>query len=421
MTEVGAGAWSYPSQPTRTRTVPPLAPTAVRFVRYCTQKDLKGEDSSALPAIVVAWDEPADTGGDAIVEYYVQRAAAPLPLRGAHAHSKWITAARIDAQPGGSGACSSTVGGLQPGSEYFVRACAKSAAGTSPWSAMSLPIRVPPIAPAVPTRVSARVRLCVHADVSWAAPVTDGGDRIVSYEVKAVDSQYQEWVHPVVATGSRPCATSMTISGLIELEHYQFAVRALNAAGRSEWSELSDVVRAESTRHPPPAQPRVVRTTSTSVTLQWERASGAACECFEVIAYELDVKLVRVNVWARVELSPLELATALEKQQAVVRGLLPAELYCFRVRSRSENDLVSDFSLPSDDARTNPTYPDAPLQPILVATAPLLKRGELRVEWDELKCTGGSAVTHYEFDLIDLGSVQAVGAQGVPQCAWSMR
>jgi hypothetical protein len=213
----------------------------------------------------------------------------------------------------------------------------------------------------------------------------------------------------------------MTISGLIELEHYQFAVRALNAAGRSEWSELSDVVRAESTRHPPPAQPRVVRTTSTSVTLQWERASGAACECFEVIAYELDVKLVRVNVWARVELSPLELATALEKQQAVVRGLLPAELYCFRVRSRSENDLVSDFSLPSDDARTNPTYPDAPLQPILVATAPLLKRGELRVEWDELKCTGGSAVTHYEFDLIDLGSVQAVGAQGVPQCAWSMR
>jgi hypothetical protein len=120
---------------------------------------------------------------------------------------------------------------------------------------------------------------------------------------------------------------------------------------------------------------------------------------------------VRVDVWARVELLPLEQAAALEKQQLVVRALLPAELYAFRVRSRSETDLVSDFSLPSDSIRTDPTYPDAPLLPTLIISAQL-KRGELRVEWDELKCTGGSAIMHYELDLVELGSTQSVAEEG---------
>lgn len=89
-------------------------------------------------------------------------------------------------------------------------------------------------APGAPATVTAtRVADQLAVQVTWTAPVSNGGEAITGYTVRLVSDPTK--------TCSTTTTLTCTISGLAEATPYQFAVRATNAIGTGD-STLSNVV-----------------------------------------------------------------------------------------------------------------------------------------------------------------------------------
>ena len=102
-------------------------------------------------------------------------------------------------------------------------------------------VTTPPATPVVPNAPG--IGLATAGDESavirWTAPNFDGGTPIFGYEVQVLDPDTSIAVG-VDATG--PEASEMTMTGLSNGVSYSFWVRAVNAAGASEFSAMSNVV-----------------------------------------------------------------------------------------------------------------------------------------------------------------------------------
>lgn len=172
--------------------------------------------ASASPtddAALVSWTAPASDGGSAISGF------------------------RATASPGGATCTaippttSCQVGGLTNGQSYTFTVTAANAAGTGPSSAASAPV-TPRTVPGAPTGVVAQPGNG-SAQVSWTAPLSNGGSVISSYAVTAMP-------------GGATCAWSSgplecTLSGLSNGQPYTFTVVAHNAAGDGAPSNPSGV------------------------------------------------------------------------------------------------------------------------------------------------------------------------------------
>lgn len=85
----------------------------------------------------------------------------------------------------------------------------------------------------------------------WAPPAHDGGAPLRGYQVECNRLGSVDWVRTAPPVVLRP---ELLLTGLEPPHRYQFRVAALNAVGRSEYSELSDVltVNSESPVNQPP-------------------------------------------------------------------------------------------------------------------------------------------------------------------------
>ena len=68
----------------------------------------------------------------------------------------------------------------------------------------------------------------------WGKPEQDGGSRITSYQVDALEKGETKWV-----TCGVPKTTHLVVSGLRENAEYFFRVRAENHAGFSESKDMT--------------------------------------------------------------------------------------------------------------------------------------------------------------------------------------
>ncbi|WP_304519296.1 peroxidase family protein [Actinoplanes aureus] len=97
---------------------------------------------------------------------------------------------------------------------------------------------VTPVAPDAPV-----IGLATAGDesavVRWTAPAYDGGTEIYGYEVQAIDDETGIVVGVDVAA---PDATALTMTGLTNGVPYAFWLRAVNAAGASDYSAISNTV-----------------------------------------------------------------------------------------------------------------------------------------------------------------------------------
>ncbi|KAM3969038.1 myomesin and myosin binding protein [Aphomia sociella] len=73
----------------------------------------------------------------------------------------------------------------------------------------------------------------------WAPAVHDGGAPLQGYQVECNRLGSADWIRTAPPVVVRP---ELVLSGLEPPHRYQFRVAALNAVGRSEYSELSDVL-----------------------------------------------------------------------------------------------------------------------------------------------------------------------------------
>nr|XP_026500498.1 titin homolog [Vanessa tameamea] len=87
--------------------------------------------------------------------------------------------------------------------------------------------------------------------LKWAPPAHDGGAPLRGYQVECNRLGSIDWVRTAPPVVLRP---ELLLTGLEPPHRYQFRVAAINAVGRSEYSELSDVLTVNTdspVQHPP--------------------------------------------------------------------------------------------------------------------------------------------------------------------------
>ncbi|CAH1647504.1 unnamed protein product [Spodoptera littoralis] len=85
----------------------------------------------------------------------------------------------------------------------------------------------------------------------WAPAAHDGGAPLLGYQVECNRLGAPDWIRTAPPVVLRP---ELVLTGLEPPHRYQFRVAALNAVGRSDYSDLSDVLTVSSDRlpHEPP-------------------------------------------------------------------------------------------------------------------------------------------------------------------------
>jgi hypothetical protein len=153
----------------------------------------------------VSWAPPADNGGSIILDYEVT--VSPT-CSGCVGRTTALNTA--------------TVSGLTNGTTYTFGVKARNVAGAGP-SATTVNV-TPATVPDPPTTVTVAGTGDESVDLSWTAPVDNGGATVTSYVVTVLPACGG-------CTGSNPTGTSTTIVGLTNGVTYTFAVAAVNSKG----------------------------------------------------------------------------------------------------------------------------------------------------------------------------------------------
>jgi hypothetical protein len=228
----GDGPASTPSSAITPRTVPG-APTGVT-------------GTPANNSVAVSWSAPASNGGSAVISYTAK------------------------VSPGGSTCTTSvltcTIGGLINGAAYTFTVTATNVAGPGVPSAASAVV-TPRTVPTAPLTVTA-TRGTGQAHVSWAAPLSNGGNAIVGYTVTS-------------SPGGKTCTSagvSCWVTGLTNGTAYTFTVMATNNAGTGVASTASAPVTPSAVVVRPTATvtPLALYRSTTTVTVNWGAIPGSA-------------------------------------------------------------------------------------------------------------------------------------------------
>ena len=173
--------------------------------------------------ILITWSKPVENGS-AITSYTMQVADS--------ASGPWTG---VSAQPGVADERYVYSDGLTGGTRKYFRMLATNNQGDSLWSdVVDVTTRAPGISSA-PTNVQAVADGDSAIDVSWDAPLDDGGTPITRYEVQWSADGMGGWNN----AGSTPDGTTLTLknTGMTFGTTRYYRVAARNSRGLSAWSE----------------------------------------------------------------------------------------------------------------------------------------------------------------------------------------
>ncbi|XP_072021853.1 twitchin-like isoform X7 [Amphiura filiformis] len=184
----------------------------------------------------LSWNPPLDNGGSEITNYIVEKKEAD--------DDYWQKVTGFCTAP------HANVTKLEKGKEYIFRVIAENNHGdrSEPLESGLVLAKNPydePDRPGKPNIVSYdRDR----AELEWAEPASDGGDKITGYTIEKKEPRQNRWMK---CNKSPIIGTKHTVTGLYEGKQYEFRVIAENRAGPSEPSDESDLMTAKPMFEPP--------------------------------------------------------------------------------------------------------------------------------------------------------------------------
>ena len=202
---------------------------------------------SAARTMTVSWSAPSNNNGSTVTNYQIR-------YKTEGGSYDYIT----------DSASPATLSGLQPATTYAVSVRAYNSIGWGGWSSSAsraTPASVPD-APTAPTVIALSV---TSLRASFRAPDFDGGSELLSYDLQY---RVEGGVWTQVLTQAGP---TYDIVNLLEDQSVDVQVRANNAIGSSEWSDIA--TRRTQTELTVPGKVELMREAN-EVTVTWSAASG---------------------------------------------------------------------------------------------------------------------------------------------------
>ncbi|XP_058467261.1 twitchin isoform X5 [Malaya genurostris] len=175
------------------------------------------------------WKPPLDDGGMPIEGYEIEKLD---PLTG-----QWIPC-------GQSNTPEANISGLQEGKQYKFRVKAFNKEGDSdPLEMETVIIAKDPFSePSKPGRPTPTNWSKDFVELEWTKPKSDGGAPISEYIIQKRDKASRKWQDAATVSGDR---TRGVVEDVEEGHEYEFRIVAVNKAGPSEPSDISDSVVAK--------------------------------------------------------------------------------------------------------------------------------------------------------------------------------
>ncbi|XP_034544273.1 myomesin-2-like [Notolabrus celidotus] len=338
------------------------------------------------------------------------------PLAQWYRDDKLLKPSKLVQMSVGGGAARLTLPQLAKDDEglYTLRIFTKD--GTAEHSAYLFVSDAAPSKPGAPGAAMSVKAYDINSDyvlVAWKPPNTVNEAAITGYYVDRYDVAKDSWVQ---CNDSPVKICKYPATGLSVGHSYHFRVRAVNSAGISRPSRMSDKVtaldaaeseRLQGTEEGVPSAPGTIvatRNTKTSVFVQWDAPKALK----NLMGYYIDGRVVGAKEWFPCNNKPFK------HNRFVVHRLIPGESYVFRVQAVNVFGL-SDESQESSPIAVEPALatPSAPFGITLLSS----DGSSVTIAWSAPKHCGGSKVNAYYIDKRNADTLmwKEVNLQGIKE------
>ena len=205
--------------------------------------------------INLKWNAPSDDGGAQISGYKIE--VSP------DGTSSWTNLVANS----NSTALNYSHTGLTAGVTRYYRVSAINSVATSQPSAIINATTGTATAPSAPTELSATAGGPNSIDLSWTAPLNNGGSDINAYLIEVSPNGISEWSNLVANTGSS--ATDYSDSGLTSGTTRYYRVSAISSGGIGSPSNVASATTSEATSPDAPSSLTANATSTTTIDLSW--------------------------------------------------------------------------------------------------------------------------------------------------------
>ncbi len=325
--------------------------------------------ASGRTQIDLSWTAPSDNGGAPITGYRIQ--VSP------NAGTTWANRADVT----GSSTTTYAHTGLTSGTTLHYRVLAINSVGASdPSNMVSVTVGVR-TAPDAPTRLTATADGRTRINLSWTAPVDNGGSAINGYRIQISADAGTNWSDLKANTGN--AGTAYVHTGLEPGTTRHYRVYAINSVGESDPSNVVNATTAFTAPPEAPANLQAQASGRTAISLSWTAPSdnGGAT----ITGYQIELSTDAGSEW-----SDLVANTGTTSTTYTHTGLLPATTYHYRISAINAAGTGNPSNI--DNATTDAaSVPDAPAG--LTATAS--GSTQIHLSWTAPSNDGGAAISGY--------------------------
>ncbi len=323
--------------------------------------------------IDLSWTAPTNNGGASITGYRIQ--VSP------NAGTIWTNRADV----AGSSTTTYAHTGLTPGTTLHYRVLAINSVGPSnPSNVVSVTVGAMTV-PNAPTGLTAIADGRTRINLSWTAPVDNGGSAINGYRIQISADAGTNWSDLVANTDN--AGTAYVHTGLEPGTTRHYRVYAINSVGESDPSNIVNATTAFTVPPGAPANLQAQASGHTAISLSWTAPSddGGAT----ITGYQIELSTDAGTNW-----SDLVTNTGTTSTTYTHTGLLPATTYHYRISAINAAGTGNPSNI--DNATIDAaSVPDAPTG--LTATAS--GSTQIHLSWTAPSNDGGASITGYQIEL----------------------
>uniref|UniRef100_A0A671KF94 Titin n=1 Tax=Sinocyclocheilus anshuiensis TaxID=1608454 RepID=A0A671KF94_9TELE len=319
---------------------------------------------------VLTWNPPADDGGANIEHYVIEKRESSRLAWTNVASELQVNQYQVTK--------------LLKGNEYIFRVMAVNKYGVGePLESEAIIAENPYVRPDPPQTPEITAVTKDSVVLCWGAPASNGGSEITNYRIEKRDRISLRWVK---CNKRNVTDLHFKVTALVPGHEYEFRVFAENAAGISESSPSSPFVKATDAlfKPGPPGNPRVLDTTSSSITLAWNKPvyDGGS----EITGYILETCLpgTEEDEWTIV--SPKD---GVKGTSFTITNLKENQEYKMNVSAVNSEGIGEAAPVPEGYTARDPCDPPGTPEAVRIT------KNSIAIAWTKPEYDGGSKVTGY--------------------------